>query len=158
MTDDQMEAREQEELSEMKIEELERGGERCDNCGRGMELSSGWSPSFSDPDNSGLAPEAEPYCPVCTLEAEIRRLKHRTNCQDTNISLNGQELSRVRTKNAELKETISKQSDTILRLDNAIRCNDVDLDLYDETQRLTKLLKESQESEAKAWNVVRHGQ
>jgi len=37
----------------------------CDKCGTAMELSSGWTPTYSDPDNSSLAPNAEPYCPKC---------------------------------------------------------------------------------------------
>jgi len=39
-----------------------------------MELSDGWVPSYNDPDNAGLAPEAEPYCPKCDeLERENMR-------------------------------------------------------------------------------------
>ena len=37
----------------------------CEKCGTKMELSGGWIPTYNDPDNSGLAPTAEPYCPQC---------------------------------------------------------------------------------------------
>jgi hypothetical protein len=37
----------------------------CQKCGTKMELSEGWTPTYNDPDNAGMVPEAEPYCPKC---------------------------------------------------------------------------------------------
>jgi hypothetical protein len=30
-----------------------------------MQLSAGWYPTPQDPDNAGMAPMAEPFCPKC---------------------------------------------------------------------------------------------
>jgi hypothetical protein len=38
---------------------------KCRRCGTKMLLGEGWVPTYNDPDNSGLAPSAEPYCPQC---------------------------------------------------------------------------------------------
>ena len=41
----------------------------CVACGTKLILSDGWTPSYNDPDNAGLAPMAEPFCPKCEAES-----------------------------------------------------------------------------------------
>ncbi len=40
----------------------------CPRCGTQLKLTDGWYPTYNDPDNSGFAPLAEPYCPKCKDE------------------------------------------------------------------------------------------
>lgn len=42
----------------------------CQDCGTVMKLSSGWVPTYNNPDNGGSAPPAEPYCPKCVRRSE----------------------------------------------------------------------------------------
>lgn len=37
----------------------------CPICNIPLQLTPGWIPSYSDPDNSGMQREAEPFCPKC---------------------------------------------------------------------------------------------
>jgi hypothetical protein len=50
----------------------------CDHCGGEMALTDGWVPTYSNPDNQGCNPSAEPYCPKCDaphpLQPEERRV------------------------------------------------------------------------------------
>ena len=50
----------------------------CDHCGGEMALTDGWVPTYSNPDNQGCNPSAEPYCPKCDaphpLQPEERRM------------------------------------------------------------------------------------
>ena len=40
---------------------------KCDKCETVLVQSSGWTPTYNDPDNSSGATEAEPFCPKCDL-------------------------------------------------------------------------------------------
>jgi hypothetical protein len=57
----------------------------CVSCGTRLALSSGWVPSYNDPDNSSGAPEAEPFCPKCyaDLKAELIIVWPAPNNEDT---------------------------------------------------------------------------
>ncbi len=48
----------------------------CKICGGKMLMSDGWVPSYSDPDNAGMAPEAEPFCPKCEADFERENLRN----------------------------------------------------------------------------------
>lgn len=52
----------------------------CVACGTKLILSDGWTPSYNDPDNGGLAPMAEPFCPKC--EAESLRQEHAAQLEE----------------------------------------------------------------------------
>lgn len=47
---------------------------KCASCGTKLVLSSGWVPSYNDPDNASGAPEAEPVCPSCEWFARFNAL------------------------------------------------------------------------------------
>lgn len=47
---------------------------KCPACGTKLVLSSGWVPSYNDPDNASGAPEAEPVCPSCEWSARFNAL------------------------------------------------------------------------------------
>jgi len=52
----------------------------CIVCGTNLILSTGWVPSYNDPDNSGLAPMEEPFCPKCEADAQLeedQRAEHQ---------------------------------------------------------------------------------
>jgi len=54
--------------------------ERWHDCGKKLILSDGWTPSYNDPDNGGLAPMAEAFCPKC--EAESLRQEHAAQLEE----------------------------------------------------------------------------
>lgn len=47
---------------------------KCPACGTKLVLSSGWVPSYNDPDNASGSTEAEPVCPSCEWSARFNAL------------------------------------------------------------------------------------
>ena len=48
----------------------------CRACGGKLTFSSGWVPTYGDPDNASGAPEAAPVCEKCEAEFERENLRN----------------------------------------------------------------------------------
>lgn len=59
----------------------------CDHCGGEMALTDGWVPTYSNPDNQGCNPSAEPYCPKCDAPHPLQPEERRVGPDDAVVSM-----------------------------------------------------------------------